>query len=114
MDRLLAMEVFCRVVEHGSFVRAAEKMGLSTTAVSRHVSDLEHHLNTRLLQRTTRTLHLTEGGGRYYERCQQILGDLQDAEMELDQDSLQPSGVLRISVSRFSNSGNPARGQLRI
>ena len=99
MDRLLAMEVFCRVVEHGSFVRAAEKMGLSTTAVSRHVSDLEHHLNTRLLQRTTRTLHLTEGGGRYYERCQQILGDLQDAEMELDQDSLQPSGVLRISVS---------------
>lgn len=99
MDKLLAMDVFCRVVEAGSFVKAAERLAMSTTAVSRHVAELEGHLDTRLLQRTTRTLRLTESGARFYERCQQILSEVADAEMELDQQRQNPSGLLRISVS---------------
>jgi DNA-binding transcriptional LysR family regulator len=99
VDRFLAMEVFCKVIEAGSFVRAAERLGISTTAVSRHVAELESHLDTRLLQRTTRSLRLTESGAHFHERCLQILHDVADAEMELDQQSRQPSGVLRISVS---------------
>ena len=97
MDKLLAMDVFCRVVEAGSFVKAAERLAMSTTAVSRHVAELEGHLDTRLLQRTTRTLRLTESGARFYERCQQILSEVADAEMELDQQRQNPSGLLRIS-----------------
>ena len=99
MDKLLAMDVFCRVVESGSFVKAAERLAMSTTAVSRHVAELEGHLDTRLLQRTTRTLRLTESGTRFYERCQLILSEVADAEMELDQQRQNPSGLLRISVS---------------
>lgn len=99
MDRLQAMQVFSRVVEAGSFVRAAEKLGLSTTAVSRHISDLENHLGTRLLQRTTRKLHLTEAGSQFYLRVQQILEDIQDAESLVVQDNQQPTGTLRLSAS---------------
>ena len=99
MDRLQAMQVFSRVVEAGSFVRAAEKLGLSTTAVSRHISDLENHLGTRLLQRTTRKLHLTEAGSQFHLRVQQILEDIQDAESLVVQDNQQPTGTLRLSAS---------------
>ena len=99
MDRLLAMEVFCKVVEQGSFVRAAERLALSTTAVSRHIAELEAHLDARLLQRTTRKLHLTDSGARFHERCQQILLDIGDAEMELDEQRQQVAGLLRVSVS---------------
>ena len=62
MDRLLAMRVFAQVVESGTFARASERLGLSTTATSRLISDLENHLGTRLLQRTTRSLNLTDAG----------------------------------------------------
>lgn len=99
MDKLQAMTVFSRVVELGSFVRAAEKLGLSTTAVSRHIGDLEHHLGTRLLQRTTRKLHLTEAGNQFHLRVQQILEDVQEAESLIVQDNQQPTGLLRLSVS---------------
>lgn len=99
MDRLLAMEVFCKVVEQGSFVRAAERLAMSTTAVSRHLAELEAHLNTRLLQRTTRRLHLTEAGLQFHQRAQQILEEVHDAETELLQDSRMPHGLLRLSVS---------------
>jgi DNA-binding transcriptional LysR family regulator len=60
------MKVFVRVVESGSFVKAAGKLDLSTTATSRLVAELEAHLGTRLLQRTTRRLHLTESGQRFF------------------------------------------------
>ena len=99
MDRLLAIEVFCKVVEQGSFVRAAERLAMSTTAVSRHIAELEAHLDARLLQRTTRKLHLTDSGARFHERCQQILLDIGDAEMELDEQRQQVGGLLRVSVS---------------
>ena len=62
MDKLQAMLVFSKVVEAGSFVGAAERLNLSTTAVSRYVAELERQLGVRLLQRTTRRLHLTDLG----------------------------------------------------
>ena len=76
MDRLQALTSFAKVVELGSFARAAERLGVSTSAVSRQVADLEAHLDTRLLNRTTRRLSLTEAGQSYYERCVQVLADL--------------------------------------
>lgn len=98
MDRWYAMKVFIRVVEAGSFVNAAEKLELSTTATSRLVADLESHLGTRLLQRTTRRLHLTESGQRYFERARQLLTDLEEAEAEAGEGTQKPHGLLRVSV----------------
>ena len=71
---------FVKVVELGSFARAAERLGLSTSAVSRQVAELEKHLDVRLLNRTTRRLSLTEAGQAFYERCVQLLADLDEAE----------------------------------
>ncbi|SMC29834.1 DNA-binding transcriptional regulator, LysR family [Andreprevotia lacus DSM 23236] len=98
MDRLAAMQVFAKVVEAGSFVRAAEQLDISTTAASRLVGELENHLNARLLQRTTRKLSLTEAGRAYYERASQILADLAETEAMLDSETAQPAGVLRLNA----------------
>ncbi|WP_255989234.1 LysR family transcriptional regulator [Chitinolyticbacter albus] len=98
MDRLVAMQVFAKVMEAGSFVRAAERLQISTTAASRLVADLENHLGTRLLNRTTRKLSPTESGFAYYERCQQILGDIEEAEAALSSATQRPRGTLRISA----------------
>jgi DNA-binding transcriptional LysR family regulator len=97
MDRLQALTSFAKVVELGSFARAAERLGVSTSAVSRQVADLEAHLDTRLLNRTTRRLSLTEAGQSYYERCVQVLADLEEAESELRSTSVAPRGTLRIT-----------------
>jgi len=98
MDRLLAMRVFAQVVDSGSFTRASERLGLSTTAASRLVGDLENHLGVRLLHRTTRRLNLTDAGRNYLERCIAILGDVDAAEAMASSDSGQIAGVLRISA----------------
>jgi len=82
MDRLSAIQAFAQVVESGSFAKAAERLGLSTTATSRQVAELETHLQTRLLNRTTRRVSLTEGGRAFYERAIQLLADLEEAEQE--------------------------------
>lgn len=99
MDKLQAMQVFSKVVEAGSFVGASERLNLSTTAVSRHVAELESQLGVRLLQRTTRRLHLTELGQLYYRRALHLLDELGELESELLQETQQPTGVLRLSVS---------------
>lgn len=98
MDRIQAMQAFVRVVESGSFVRAADRLGLSTTSTSRLVGELETHLGTRLLQRTTRRLSLTDEGRRYFERASQLLADLDEAEAEIGARMRLPSGRLRLSV----------------
>lgn len=90
MDRFSAMQVFVRVVEHGSFAKAAERLGISTSACSRHVADLETHLGSRLLNRTTRRLSLTETGQAFFERSVQLLSDLDDAEQFVAQSARAP------------------------
>jgi DNA-binding transcriptional LysR family regulator len=99
MDRLQAMSAFVRVVEHGSFARAAERLDLSTSAVSRHVAELEAHLGARLLNRTTRRLSLTESGQSFYERCVQLLADLEEAEAAASASTAQPHGTIRVSCA---------------
>lgn len=98
MNQLLAMRVFVSVAESGSFSRAAERMRLSTTATSRYVSQLERHLGARLLQRNTRSLHLTDTGHSYFERCSQILADIDAAEASASAADSRPQGTLRVSV----------------
>jgi DNA-binding transcriptional LysR family regulator len=96
MDRLQSMRVFAKVVEQGSFARAAQALDISNAVVTRHVADLEEHLGTRLLNRTTRRLSLTETGHAYLERVLQILLEIDDAEAIASSQSKKPSGTLRI------------------
>jgi DNA-binding transcriptional LysR family regulator len=99
VDRLQAIRVFSQVVESGSFSTAAEKLGLSATATSRHVAELEAHLHTRLLNRTTRRVSLTESGRAFYERSVQLLADLEEAEQEALRAAVVPRGTIRLSAS---------------
>ena len=80
MDRLTSLTVFVKVVDCGGFSAAALRLNLSTTMVSSHIQSLESRLGTRLLNRTTRRVSLTETGKAYYERCLQILTDLEEAD----------------------------------
>lgn len=96
MDRLMNMRAFVRVVEAGSFTIAAQRLDTSTGAVSRAISDLEAHLQIRLLNRSTRRLSVTEAGQRYLIRCRQILEDLDRAEAEAKDTRDRPSGILRM------------------
>ncbi|SDY33737.1 DNA-binding transcriptional regulator, LysR family [Variovorax sp. YR266] len=98
MDRLNAMQAFVAVVEAGSFVRAAEALGVSKTSISRLVVDLEAHLGTRLLQRTTRRVRPTQAGERFFARASLLLSDLEEAESEVTWTTLTASGLLRLSV----------------
>jgi DNA-binding transcriptional LysR family regulator len=99
MDRLQAMTVFAKVVEQGSFARAAERLSISASACSRQVAELEAHLGSRLLNRTTRRLSLTESGQGFYERCVQLLADLQDAELAAGESAARPRGTIRLTTS---------------
>lgn len=96
MDRLQSMRVFAKVVELGSFARAAQQLEMSNAVVTRYVADLESHLGTRLLNRTTRSLSLTDAGETYLQRCQQILEDVEEAESVVTARSQSLSGTLRI------------------
>src|SRR6476661_446147 len=99
MDRLAAIRVFAQVVETGSFAKAAERLALSTSAASRHLAELESHLQTRLLYRTTRRVSLTESGRAFYERSVQLLADLAEAEEEASSAAVVPRGTIRLTTS---------------
>src|SRR5256885_2180286 len=99
MDRLAGIQVFAQVVESGSFAKAATRLGLSTTATSRLLAELEAHLQTRLLNRTTRRVSLTESGRAFYERCVQLLADLEEAEQEAARAAVVPRGTIRLTTS---------------
>jgi DNA-binding transcriptional LysR family regulator len=99
MDRLGAIQVFAQVVESGSFAKAADRLSLSTSAASRHVAELESHLQTRLLNRTTRRVSLTESGRAFYERSVQLLADLAEAEQEASSAAVVPRGTIRLTTS---------------
>jgi len=99
MDRFRALTAFAKVVETGSFARAADRLNVSVSAVSRQVAELESHLDARLLNRTTRRLSLTESGRVFYERCVQLLADLEEAEQSAHAGTVKPRGTLRLSCS---------------
>ncbi|ASV99149.1 LysR family transcriptional regulator [Paraburkholderia aromaticivorans] len=96
MNQLQSMRVFVKVADLGSFVRAAGALDLSTAVVTRHVADLEARLGTRLLNRTTRRLSLTESGMTYLERVRHILDDLEGVEQMVVARNHEPVGTLRI------------------
>jgi len=99
MDRFEAIQVFAQVVESGSFAKAAERLGLSTSGASRQVAELEGHLQTRLLNRTTRKVSVTESGRAFYERSVQLLADLAEAEQEASSAAVEPRGTIRLTTS---------------
>lgn len=96
MDRLLSMRVFQRVIDEGGFAAAARALDMSPAGVTRLVTDLEQHLGTRLMQRTTRKLLLTEAGQAYLARVRGILAEVDDAEAVAGQSTSQLEGVLRV------------------
>jgi DNA-binding transcriptional LysR family regulator len=98
MDALTSLRVFRDVVEAGSFVKAAERLDISTAMTSKHVANLERQLGVRLLNRTTRHLSLTEAGSVYYEQCREALDILQNAEAAVGSQTDQPRGVLKITA----------------
>jgi DNA-binding transcriptional LysR family regulator len=98
MDRLDAMRAFVSVADLEGFAPAARKLGLSAPAVTRLVASLEEHLGARLLQRTTRSVTLTDIGARYLERARRILGDVEEAEGSVQAERTQPSGRLVVSA----------------
>ena len=105
MDRFQVISSFAKVVESGSFARAADRLGASVSAISRQVADLEAHLGVRLLNRTTRRLSLTESGRGFYERCVQLLADLEEAEEAVASTAVVPRGTLRLTASISFGSG---------
>ncbi|MBW9051090.1 LysR family transcriptional regulator [Rhizobium mesosinicum] len=98
MDRLKAMEVFVRVAETGSLSKAAQTLGVPRSSVTMTLQRLEKYLGVRLLQRTTRSLGLTEDGRAYYERCSQILSEVEATEQSLRHSLKAPKGRLRVDM----------------
>ncbi|MEB2514132.1 LysR family transcriptional regulator [Pseudomonas sp. YuFO20] len=98
MDRALEMQVFCTVVDKGTFVGAAEPLEMSKAAISRYVSALEERLGARLLHRTTRKLSLTEEGRQFYHQAREVLALMDQAEEAVTSAAPEPSGVLRVNA----------------
>lgn len=98
MDRLVAMEAFVRVVDAGSFSAAAQQWGRSKAVVSKYINALEAHLGVQLIQRTTRSLSLTEAGRAYRERCADVLGEIEGLEASLREGVAAPRGPLRVTA----------------
>lgn len=96
MDRLRTMESFVRVVRAGSFTVAASQLGLSRALVSRHVSDLEARVGVRLLNRTTRSLNLTDEGRSYLDFCERLFRELESKEHAIVRTRAAPTGMLKL------------------
>jgi LysR family transcriptional regulator for bpeEF and oprC len=93
-----ALVIFAKVAERRSFVRSARELGMTQSGVSNAINRLEDQLGVRLLARTTRRVNLTEDGAAFFQRCRQILADLEEAEQVLTQSRLRPTGRLRIDM----------------
>ncbi len=98
MDTLKSLQAFIKIVELGSLTAAAERLELSRSALTKHLAALERHYGTRLLQRTTRTLSLTEAGRTLHEGIVPLLGDLDALEQRLQEGHERPRGRLRVSA----------------
>jgi DNA-binding transcriptional LysR family regulator len=99
MDQLAAMRAFVRVVEAGTFTRAAETLELPKATVTKLIQGLEAHIRTKLLHRTTRRVTVTPDGADYYERVLRLLADLDDLDGSMTSSQARPSGRLRVDVS---------------
>ncbi len=109
MDFVRALQVFVRVVDAGSFVRAADQLDTSNAAVTRQVAALEKHLGARLLNRTTRKISLTSSGHAFLEKARQILDDIAEAESIAAEHRATPGGVLRVSAPLSFGIGHLSR-----
>ena len=98
-DRLNGMRVFAQVVEAKSFSAAADKLGMSKSLASRHVSALERSLSVKLLNRSTRKLSLTEAGALFYEHCARIVQEAELAEQRLTRTQSEPAGLVRVTAA---------------
>jgi DNA-binding transcriptional LysR family regulator len=98
MDLLASMRMYVAVIDGGSFAAAADRLGVSRAMVSKQVQKLEEHLGTRLMNRTTRRLSLTETGRAFYERSVQIVADVEEAEQIAGENTRSPQGVLRVTI----------------
>lgn len=98
MDRLTGMSVFVSAVDEGSLISAARRHGLSASMAGKHVAAIESELNVRLMQRTTRSLALTEAGRAYYLRCKRILEEYDEARREAGEAHQQIRGNLRVAA----------------
>lgn len=98
MDRLDAMRAFARVVDGGSYAEAARQLGLTRSAISKAVTELERHLGARLLDRTTRRVTPTEAGRAYHERITGILSDVAETEAAVSRLHDEPRGLLRVNA----------------
>lgn len=99
MDKFTCMQALAQVVESGSFAQAARHMGVSAPMVTKYISHLERTLGTRLLNRSTHSVSLTDAGQTYYQRCVQLLEELDEAEAAAGVQNASPRGTLRMIVS---------------
>src|ERR1700761_8516988 len=98
MDRMTSLAVFVTAVEAGSLAAAARRYKMTPAMAGRHLDSLEETLKARLLQRTTRRLHLTDAGRAYYQRSRRILEEFDEAQREVGELQASPRGMLRIAV----------------
>ncbi|WNG16366.1 LysR family transcriptional regulator [Cystobacter fuscus] len=98
LEGLMPLVVFVRAVDNQGFSVAARQLGLTPSAVSKQVAHLEERLGTRLLRRTTHHLSLTEAGSIFYQHCQRVLGELEEAKLAMAALDERPRGILRVSV----------------
>jgi DNA-binding transcriptional LysR family regulator len=98
LDRLTSMTVFVQTVRYGSFAAAAQKLGMSSQMVAKHIEALERRVATRLLNRTTRKQSLTVFGGLYLEQCQSVLAEVEAADMLVQSSHAKPQGRLRVNA----------------
>jgi LysR family transcriptional regulator for bpeEF and oprC len=98
MDQITAMRVFARVVESGTFARAADQMQMPRPSVTKLVQQLETHLKIKLLQRTTRRVTVTPEGAAYYERTAPLLAQLAEIESDLSREQAHPRGCVRVDI----------------
>jgi len=98
MDQLLALRVFVRIAESGTFSKAADSLNVPRATATKLVQDLESHLGTKLLQRTTRRVNVTPEGAAYYERAVRLIGDLGDMDSSVRNARAQPRGRLRVDI----------------
>lgn len=98
MDQLLAIRAFARVVEAGSFTKAADTLGMPNATLTKSVQSLEAHLRVKLLLRTTRRVSVTPEGAQYYEKTQRLLKELDDVDASFSAEQTRPRGHLRVDM----------------